>query len=111
MRQEGAQLLLTPSIVVHHKRSFGVFDFLIQRFQHGRRFGGWRASRLSGIKRVLFVALSPAIPFVLKFRMARQVVAKHRHLSKFFVSFPLIAMFTLSWTLGELTGYLFGPTK
>jgi glycosyltransferase involved in cell wall biosynthesis len=110
-RKNGAQLLITPSIVVCHKRSFGPLDFVIQRFQHGRRFGGWRASGLSRIKRVLFVALSPAIPFVLQFRMARQVVAKHRHLSRFVVSFPLIAMFTLSWTLGELTGYLFGPTK
>jgi glycosyltransferase involved in cell wall biosynthesis len=111
LREEGAQLLLTPSMIVYHKRSFGLFDFLIQRFQHGRRFGGWRASVLSRIKRVLFIALSPAIPFVLQFRIVRQVLAKRRHLNELILSFPIIAMFTLSWTLGELTGYLLGPTK
>jgi len=111
LRQGGAQLLLAPSIVVYHKRSFGVSGFLIQRLQHGRQFGGWRASELSKLNRMLFVALSPAIPIVLLFRMARQVVRKRRHLSKFVFCFPLIAIFTLSWTLGELTGYLFGSTK
>jgi len=108
LRKAGLELWLVPSIVVRHKRSFGFFGFLKQRFQHGRQFGAWRASSLTRSGRALYIALSPAIPFALLARIVRQVLGKRRHRGKLFASLPVLALFLLAWTGGELTGYLGG---
>src|SRR5437879_13406548 len=79
LKKAGFQLLLVPSIIVYHKRSFGFWGFMKQRFQHGRQFGGERASRLAGPQRVLYVVLSPVVPGVLLVRIIRQVLSKRAH--------------------------------
>lgn len=109
LKKAGLRLLLAPSIVVYHKRSFDLWGFMKQRFQHGRQFGEWRASRLAGPARTLYVALSPAIPLVLLGRIARQVLSKRRHRKELLISLPMVALFLLVWALGELLGYLRGP--
>ena len=110
LRNAGLRLLLSPSIVVYHKRSFRFWDFMKQRFQHGMAFGIWRTFCLSGPKWVLYVTLSPAIPFVHLFRIVRQVLIKRRHRKQFLFSLPLLVPFLLAWSIGELVGYLRGQT-
>src|SRR5712691_1135815 len=109
LRKAGLRLLLTPSVVVSHKRSFGLGGFVAQRFWHGMQFGGERASRLQWPRRVLYIALSPAIPLIFLVRIARQVIGKRRHRSKLILSLPLLVLFLLAWSCGELLGYLRGP--
>jgi hypothetical protein len=111
LKKAGLQLLLVPSILVYHKRSFGLWDFMKQRFQHGRQFGGWRASGLAKTKRVVYIALSPAIPFVLLLRITRQVLSKHRHRKELLISLPILVLFLLAWGLGELIGYMRGSAR
>jgi glycosyltransferase involved in cell wall biosynthesis len=111
LRRAGLQLLLAPSIVICHKRSFGLWGFMQQRFQHGKRFGQWRAANLTGGKRALYALLSPALPFVLLLRIGRQMLVKRRHLSQFVLSLPVLMLFLLSWTAGEGIGYLRGPER
>ncbi len=108
LRKAGLQLLLTPSVVVSHKRSFGLFGFVTQRFWHGMQFGRERASRLPWPRRALYIALSPAIPLIFLVRIARQVIGKRRHRSKLILSLPLLVLFLLAWSCGELLGYLRG---
>src|SRR6266852_2356804 len=76
LRKAGLQLLLTPAAVVSHKRSFGLWGFVSQRFWHGMQFGRERASRLPWPARALYIALSPAIPLIYIVRIARQVFGK-----------------------------------
>jgi len=109
LRKAGLQLLLTPSVVVSHKRSFGLWGFVTQRFWHGMQFGRERASRLRWYLRALYIALSPAIPIVFLVRIARQVFGKRRHRAKLILSLPVLALFLLAWSCGELLGYLRGP--
>lgn len=110
LKKAGLQLSLIPSIVVYHKRSFGFWGFMKQRLQHGRQFGGERACRFSIPKRALYSVLSPAIPLILLVRIARQVLTKRRHRRQLLLSLPILVLFLLAWTLGELIGYLWGPT-
>jgi len=110
LRKAGLRLLLVPSIVIRHKRSFSLWGFVQQRFQHGRQFGAWRASGLTGAKRALYIALSPAIPLVLLVRIGRQVLTKRRHQKEFMISLPLLVLFLFAWAAGELLGYLRGVT-
>lgn len=42
-------------------------------------------------------------------RTVRQVLHKRRHRREFLAALPYITCFTLSWSLGELIGYVFGP--
>ena len=111
LRKDGLQLLMTPTIVVHHKKSFSAPGFMKQRFWHGRQFGSARASKLSGIWRVIYIFLSPLIPVVFLSRIVRQVLTKRRHIREFLSSLPILVLFLLSWSTGELSGYLWASEK
>ena len=104
--KEGLLLLMTPTIVVYHKKSFSLLGFMKQRFWHGRQFGSARASNLSGIWRVIYILLSPLIPVVFLSRITQQILTKRRHIGKFLLSLPILVLFLLSWATGELSGYL-----
>lgn len=108
LRKAGHRLLLTPAVVVYHRRSFDLPGFMKQRFLHGIQFGRDRAARLSGPKRLFYIASSPAIPLVFFFRISRQVLRKRRHTPKYLASLPLLVPFLLAWASGELVGYLRG---
>lgn len=109
LRKAGLQLLLAPSVVVSHRRSFGLWGFVTQRFWHGIHFGRDRAARLRWPRRALYIALSPAIPLVFLVRIARQIFGKRRHRTKLIQSLPVLVLFLLAWSCGELLGYLRGP--
>ena len=55
----------------------------------------------------------PALPAVLLARMAANVARKGRLGGAFVRALPLTAMLTVSWSLGELVGYVTGrcPTS
>ncbi len=106
MRKEGLQLLVSPNILVYHQKSFDLAGFIKQRFWHGRQFGSERAHKLSTPKRLLYILLSPLIPFIFMVRIARRVLDKGRHTGQFIVSLPALTLFLLSWAAGELSGYL-----
>ncbi len=106
LRKEGFQLLLTPKVVVHHKRSFSFLSFMNQRFWHGRQFGMDRASHFSYARRGFYVLLSPLIPLIFLSRITRHVLSTRRHIFALLLCFPLLVMFLLSWSAGEVTGYL-----
>jgi glycosyltransferase involved in cell wall biosynthesis len=106
LREEGYQLLMSPSIVVRHKRSFGLLGFIEQRFHHGRRFGSDRAERCGMVQRLVYIVMSPGIPLVYLWRIGKQVAKKRRHVAKLVLSLPVLSLFLLSWSAGELLGYL-----
>jgi glycosyltransferase involved in cell wall biosynthesis len=90
MIKDGAQLLVSPEIVVYHQKSFDLADFVKQRFWHGRQFGSERALSLSPLKRVLYILLSPLIPLVYLFRITRRVLSKRRHFGRYLLAFPVL---------------------
>jgi len=106
MRKQGFELLVTPTIVVYHQKSFTLPGFINQRFWHGRQFGRERALSVSGMKRATYILLSPLIPIVLLSRITQRVLNKRRHVKQYFFSLPILLLFLLSWSAGELTGYL-----
>jgi hypothetical protein len=102
------RLLFEPGIVVVHKKSFGVSGFVKQRFLHGMEFGRDRVARCSAVSRVAYIGLSPAIPVVLLARITRRVFGKGRHRAALLRCSPLLLLFLLAWSSGELVGYLRG---
>lgn len=111
LQQEGIQLTLTPSIVVHYNKSYRLLPFLRRRFHHGRCFAGMRAAQVSCLRRVAYLISSPLLPVIFLMRVVNTVVPKRRHLKEFMLSSPLVMLAIACWSLGEFCGYLGGTGK
>lgn len=109
--KDGHQLLVSPDIIVFHRKSFSWAGFMKQRFWHGRQFGSDRASKISGLKRLTYILLSPVIPALFLTRITRRILEKERHLREYLLSLPIVFSFLVSWSVGELSGYLWISKK
>lgn len=109
LRARGEKLALSPwAVVYQHRSDLRLIQALKERFVWGRSYAASRGQALSRGRRLMLAALAPVLPAVLLARMARNVVQKRRCVAPFARSFPLTALLTLSWSWGELIGYLTG---
>lgn len=106
MRADGFTLLMHPSIIVRHTKSYSLVGFLRQRWQHGRVFAAMRLAHTGVGPRLVRIMAVPAVPLVMAKRIAGRVLQKRRHLPQLLLSFPLVWLFLGAWSLGELAGYL-----
>ena len=60
-------------------------------------------------RRILYAALSPALPALLLARITARVWQKKNLINQYVRTFPLIIPATVVYVAGELMGYLFGP--
>lgn len=111
MRKAGMKLLKTPKIIVYHRDSFTFSGFMKQRLHHGKQFGNTRAANMSLGKRIVYILLSPSIPFLYLYRISQRVFTKKRNIGKFVLALPIISLFLLSWSIGEFSGYLWKSEK
>ena len=111
MRKADMKLLKTPEIVVYHRDSFTFSGFMSQRFHHGKQFGNTRAANMPIGKRIVYVLLSPSIPFLYLYRITQRVFSKKRNIGKLFLALPVLTLFLLSWAAGEFSGYLWKSEK
>jgi GT2 family glycosyltransferase len=110
LAKKGVKFLSVPSIVVLHKKEFGFFYFLSQRFHYSRSFAGMRRTLLPPPKRFYYLVASPLLPLLMAIRVARAVLLeKKRFYKEFFLSLPSLSIFLISYAMGEFTGYLLGP--
>ncbi len=109
LEERGFELYRDPSIVVFHRKFFGLGEFLSQRYHYGRGFAGMRMQGAPISRKVLFAAGSPILPPLILWRLGSRLFGRRRHRVIFLRALPLLALFTLSWSLGELIGYLLGP--
>jgi glycosyltransferase involved in cell wall biosynthesis len=108
LRQRGIKLYSDPSIIVFHKKVFGLGYFLRQRYHYGRSYAAMRLERAPAWKRLLYAGFCPLLPVLAVGRISRRVFSKKRHLGKFIQAQPLLWIFSLSWAWGEFVGYLSG---
>jgi glycosyltransferase involved in cell wall biosynthesis len=109
LRERGVRLYSDPSIVVYHKKEFGLGYFLSQRYHYSRSYAGGRSQESPVLKKLVRAALCSVLPPILTVRIARWVVGKRRHIRMLLRTLPLILLFTIVWAWGELIGHLFGP--
>jgi len=96
-------------LVVHHERTWTRRAILETRFNHGRGFASLRTRGSSFLKRIPFMALSMALPFVLVARVAGEPLRRRRLRSRTLLTLPWIIALSLSWAAGEFAGYAAGP--
>ncbi|MCZ6765658.1 MAG: glycosyltransferase family A protein [bacterium] len=108
LQAEGIRLVSVPSIVVRYNKSYELMPFMVRRFHHGRCFAGMRFPRSSVVKRVAYAVGSLLLPFVSLARIMRAVLPKKRYRWEFWVSFPVSVLAVVTWSAGELCGYVAG---
>jgi Glycosyl transferase family 2 len=109
LASRGEKLALSPKIIVYQNRgSLRLGNALKERFIWGRSYAATRGTLAGGSKRAIYAALSPVLPLILLGRMSVNVFKKRRCIGAFVKALPLTAALTVSWSSGELTGYLTG---
>lgn len=105
--ERGEEIVLDPDIVVHHHRSdLELSHALKERFIWGRSYAITRTAIIGDAKRYLYAALSPVLPLILLSRMARTARIRGRHFADFVRAVPHLVPLLISWSLGEMLGYL-----
>lgn len=106
LTSRGEKLALSPNAVVYqHRSTLQLGNALKERYVWGRSYAATR-SELVGTKRIVYAALTPLLPGILLLRMTRNVVKKRRCIAAFFKALPVTVLLTVSWSWGELLGYL-----
>lgn len=108
MRDAGVALVCHPEIVVGHKKSFSVGEYLGQRYLYARSYAGARVKGRSVGPRLAYAAAAVALPPLLLWRTVSRVVSKRRHIGHLVRSLPLLGLFVCAWAAGEVVGYARG---
>jgi hypothetical protein len=107
LRERGFELWCEPDAVVEHDKDFDLGEFLSQRYHYSRSYAGMRNPEL-GRRRPLYALATPLLVPLLYYRMARNVFSRRRDRGKFLLATPLILLYVVVWSFGELVGYVFG---
>ena len=102
---DGVALHQAPEVVVFQGRSAGWSAFTAQRAAHGRKYGHQRGVHFSRARNLLGVLASPVVPFLMTWRVLRQVLRKRRYRLRALASLPLILSFNVVWAYAEARGH------
>jgi len=58
-----------------------------------------------------YILLSPLILPLYLYRISRRVLSNKKHIGEYLLSLPALILFLLSWSTGELSGYVFASAK
>ncbi len=108
LRRLDVKLRSVPTIVVYKKKEHRFVQFLRQRFYFSRSFAGMRSTNMPPSRRFFYALSSPLLPFLMIWRIARQVIRKKRFGLEFIRALPFLSLFMVSYAGGEASGYLFG---
>jgi hypothetical protein len=94
-----------------HKKSFGVNEFLGQRYHYARSYAGMRLRQASFGRRLVYAGFAATLlsPMLLG-RISRNGWSRKRFRYQLVRSLPLLALFTVVWAWGVVVGYLLGPS-
>ena len=107
LRSLGKTISLDPRAIVYQNRVGLTFSAAVrERFSWGRSYAATRSTWLRMPKRLVFATLSPVLPPLLLFRLARRARDRNRHFAKFVMSVPFLVPLLISWSIGETAGYL-----
>jgi hypothetical protein len=108
MRADGVALICRAALLVGHKKHFGLLEYMGQRYLYSRSYAGARVQTAPAVKRAAIGLAALVLPPLLMARILRSLVTKRVPLARIGATAPLIAVFVVSWGIGEVVGYWFG---
>lgn len=109
LRAAGASFAFDPRAEVRQNQRYRLAAFCADRFAHGRAYARDRLAEEGTRRRWLLAAGTALLPAVLASRVARAAGAAHRR--AFVRALPFTLCFLGAWAVGELAGYLAGPSR
>lgn len=98
-----------PRLRVWHKKHFTLRSYCRERFAYSRWYAGQRRATLPWLHRLLYLAATPALPFLLLRRLARRTQGRPEDRRRFVRALPYLLLFVSVWALGEAVGIFRGP--
>ncbi|MGD9347754.1 MAG: glycosyltransferase [Candidatus Aminicenantes bacterium] len=110
LHKRGLRLRFEPSILVNHQNIEHFGRLMRHEYLHGKNFATVRvkAKHFSKTKRFVYVVLSPLLPIKLFLERGIKTLRRPSYLFHFLLSSPLLFLALLSWSLGEVFGYVRG---
>ncbi len=108
LQSEGIELFSEPAIRVGWRKTYKLNSFLVRRFHQGRCFAGMRFAEQTFSRRIFYSVGSIFLPVVFLYRIAAPVLRRKRFFGKFLLSFPIIVLAVIFWSVGEAFGFLAG---
>jgi len=106
---QGKKLALAPRAVLYqHRQGLRLGPAIRERFVWGRSYGATRARLAGAAQRLFWCAFAPGLPVLMLARMTLSAWKKRRTVSPFLKAMPFTTALVVSWSCGELTGYLTG---
>jgi len=106
LRSRFGALWLTPAARVEMRRQVEFGAAVYERYAFGRLFGCTRLEFGSGLRRLYYLLLSPALPALLLFRMGRKAAAQPAAWRRFLRAVAPLTALVVAWSWGEWLGYL-----
>jgi len=108
LAKEGNSLYLMPTAIVYHNKSYTFKKAFIQCYHYGRSFAVMRVANTSLFLRLGLALGSILLPVILSLRILLNTLRKKRLVKELILSFPYLVLLMISWSYGELCGYLIG---
>jgi len=110
LHKEGFHLRFEPSILVNHQNITHLGQLMRHEFQHGKNFATVRvkAQKYSIGRRLVYIFFSPLLPIKLFLERGLKTLHSTSCLFQFLKSSPLLFLALLSWSTGEVAGYIRG---
>lgn len=110
LQEKGIRLRFEPSILVSHSNIDRLGQLIRHEYQHGKNFATVRvkAKNFSKGRRLVYLLLSPALPIKLFLERGAKTLRSPPYLSHFLKGSPLLLVALISWSMGEVAGYLRG---
>jgi hypothetical protein len=109
LRTRHEKVALAPRMVLYqHRLGLRLLPALKERFVWGRSYAATRAGLADISKRAFWGAFSPALPVLMLARMTLMALRKRRTMPAYLKALPLTTALVLSWSWGELVGYVTG---
>jgi len=106
MRALGMRLVFDPGMWVVVRHSPSVRSFARQRFVHGWWFARQRLATLTPASQIVRILGAPLVPLVMLARICRALAVQGRlSPSRLIPALPLMTLYLISWSAGELVGY------
>jgi Glycosyl transferase family 2 len=110
-RGRGLRLVLDPSLVVIHRNLYTFRQFAAQRIEHGTEFGLTRAKKVSALRHLALLLISPALWLVFLQKIVTGSFRVKEYRLRTLQAFPWLLIFVICWGFGESRGYYYGLSK
>ncbi len=111
MKARGQKAWFEPVVVVEHVNIHRTRHWLRERYLSGVLIGGARSAKWPWSRRLLYVAASPLIPFVILSRVKGGVREVGRRETLPRSTYPILFGGAILKVVGEVRGYLFGTNE